>query len=315
MNKLDLIRMIYEPNEHQERVHSDMSRFQFLLGAPGTGKTYVGLAEALWQSRFIPGNYGIYITQDLPFIVNTLQHITPPYWIASVETPSIKNGIISINCSPNPVGGDTDSISRIEIWEVDRRLPPQIVASQYGWYVVDDVPWTWNAHYLLTQRLRRRNSLRYGLYLCSGFGFPQWVRQHTCLFKTHVWRTPEFILPWDVLPSDDTLLPDRTPAVAFEESVMETQRDMDEARAELLSEPLSNLGDVLRRAVSLRDLSDIEVTAMIDNTLQGTGRENREKPSEAEVDAFIEELNALLDEPDEQPDADALPKSAPSTGN
>lgn len=314
MNKLDLIRMIYEPNEpnqHQEQVHSDMSRFQFVLGAPGTGKTYVGLAEALWQSRFIPGNYGIYITQDLPFILTALEGISPPHWFAAMEMRSLKTGIISINS----ITGDTGGMSRIEIWEMDRRLPPQIVASQYGWYVVDDVPWTWNAHCLLTERLKRQDTLRTGLYLCSGFGFPQWIRQHTCLFKTHVWRTPDFILPWDVLPSDDILLPDRTPAAGFEESVMERQIDTEETRAEFSSEPLSNLGDVLRRAESLRDLSDIEITAMIDNTLQGTERENREQPSEAEVDAFITELNALLDEPDEQPDADALPKSAPSTGN
>lgn len=317
--KLSLIQtFIYPMRPHQEQVHRDLSPFRFVLGVPGAGKTYVGLAEALFHSYAIPNNNGLYLTQDMSFTLTALHQIAPSSWL---EPAAYRNARFSntnyAQLSIRSVFGET---SRINIWEMHNTLPSYIQSENYGWYVVDDVPWSWNAHYLLTRRLKRQNSLRAGLYLCTGLGFPQWVRQHTCRFSTHFWGesllvagqagnwTDDELRGWIA----DSLLAHSAPTTEFEENTANIRRRVGEAQAVLWNEGLEEFTQRLASVYSLSDLTEAERAKLFENLFDDTERDPSSN-DEADIEAFLEEINNLLDEPDEPlDDEERLPKSAPT---
>lgn len=317
--KLSLIQtFIYPMREHQEQVHRDLSPFRFVLGPPRTGKSFVGLAEALYQSYAIPDNNGLYVTQDMSWTLTALHQIAPSSWL---EPAAYRNARFSntnyARISIRSIFGET---SRINIWEMHENLPPYIQSENYGWYVVDDVPWTWNAHYLLTRRLKRRASLRTGLYLVSGLGFPQWVRQHTCRFSMHFWGesllvagmagdwTEDELRGWIA----DSFLAHSAPTAEFEESVAETRRRVGEAQAVLWNQHLDAFTQRLVSVDSLSELTESERNALIKNLINETEPYSSSN-DEANIEAFLEEINTLLSEPDEPLDEEErLPKSAPT---
>lgn len=319
-SKLALIQtFIYRTRPHQEQVHRDLSPFRFVLGVPGAGKTYVGLAEALYHSYAIPNNHGLYITQDTSFCLTALHQIAPSGWL---EPAAYRNyrfaatnyGVISIRS----IMGET---SRIEIWEANETLPLHIQSANYGWYVVDDVPWSWNAHYLLTRRLKRRETMLSGLYLCSGLGFPQWVHPHTCRFSTHFWGdellvagmagnwTTDELRGWIA----DSLLAHSAPTAAFEENAANIRRRMGEAQALLWNQHVDAFAQRLASVDSLSELTESERNALIKNLVNETEPDPSSNDEVSDLEAFLEEINNLLNEPDEPlKGEDALPKSAPT---
>ena len=327
-SKIALIQtFIYRPRPYQLEVHGDLSRFRCVVGVPATGKTFLGLAEALWQSYCIPNNHGLYVTQDLSFALTALHQIAPAGWLEPAAYRNYRFG--STDYGVVAIRSITGEVSRIEIWDASENLPLHIQGANYGWYVVDDVPWTWNAHFLLTDRLRRRNTLKTGLYLCSGLGFPQWVRPHACLFSTHFWGealmvdgqagnwTSDELRAW----VEATYLPNRTASGAFEERVRQAQRSMAEARdrlwGEAASSSLSGTAPLAwaRHLIETDMLTEDQRNAMR-NAIE-EGRASLQQPTQetpdAELDTFLEEVRNLLNAPDEpETDPDALPKSAPT---
>lgn len=318
-SKLALIQtfIYHRVRPYQEQVHRDLSPSRFVLGVPGSGKSFVGIVEALYNSYAIPNNNGLYITQDLSFILTALHQIVPGSWLAPAGYRNAQfSGTSYAQLMIRSILGDT---SRINIWEMSETLPSYIQSENYGWYVVDDVPWNWNAHYLLTRRLKRRDSLRTGLYLCSGLGFPQWVRQHTCEFSTHFWGESVMVAGHAGNWTDDELqgwiadshFAHRAPTPEFERSVRHHT-----ALSDFAPPPLPGEERFTERLASVESLSDLtaeERSRFFENLFDDTERDPS-SDDDAEMEAFLEEINNLLSEPDEalSDEEDRLPKSAPT---
>ena len=188
-NKIDFIRDLYDPKLHQldfhEKSHGHQQRL--LLGPRASGKTQTALAEAIWRSRCVPENNGIYITQNVPYILNQIEVLTPPNWIEGMY-----GGRHHSSVTLHSVQG---SLSYISFFD---GLEPYnfntMKAMNIGWYVVDEVALNLDLHELLCDRMgrgaRRMSAPTQGLYIYSGCGFPHWFRDLGCTkeYYTQLWE-------------------------------------------------------------------------------------------------------------------------------
>ena len=176
--KIGFIRDLYSPMTHQLDFHEKSHGYKdrLLLGARASGKTQMALAEAIWRSRCVPENNGIYITQNVSHILRDIEVLTPPNWIKGVYGGRGHGGHAAVTL--HSVQGSLSYISLFD--NHDPYNIRKLEAMNIGWYVVDEVAWNLDFHNLINQRMKRSGIPRQGLYIYSGCGFPQFFRDLGC---------------------------------------------------------------------------------------------------------------------------------------
>ena len=305
--KVSFMNNLYSPEIRQITFHQDSFEYQdrLLLGPRASGKTRVGIAEAVWHAVSFQNSRGLYFTPDIIGTVREFQELAGQWIIAQPDANHL-NGLITIRPS---VFFEPNFIRLIS--DFDTAWCRQLQAETYDYFIVDEIPWHFDWSVLLKTRMSNRSLHHYrrSLYIYSGNGIPAWLRGIGCnqhFFKTF-WHEDYM---GDFLPDD--FVDELRSIPGYDQHSIASSVSADQSSPRLTF-------DVLRQGMqNIANEGRFPLMNAIQEEEELRRRMGRWKPAVEQkdegVDEFIAEIDNLLNEPDDLKSVDegALPKAAPT---
>ena len=308
-DKMTFIRDLYSPALRQIKFHEDSfpHRDRLLLGPTASGKSWIGLTEAVWHSVMYPNSRGVYFTPNVRTAYRDFKAFAEP-WIAEANVNPV-NGLVTMN----PLVASEPNYVRFAS-HMDTYQFSMLRSELLSYFVVDELAWHFDFHELLMSRLKRveRCPHRQGLYIYSGLGIPRWMRQMRCnqhFFKTF-WNENYMA---DFAPDSENLR-ELTQFSYDQHTMSPSVGDAGLGRrigAEIFADVSQGIAMVRRHLRGQHPM-----TTMFDREWKPGLKPIDEPEKDEGLDAFLAEIDEVVNEPNDPSsiDEDSLPKAAPTHG-